>query len=354
MPKLTCLLNGLIDVPLNDLQGLTPLEKAQTPILDQLMSAGDQQNLRAPERGGWESALLSYLGVNDAADELSSGPIEALAIGRQLAAHEIAYSLRFVSAGENTIVDVGDNILNDSECRVFCALLTQEFKPNYGLEFWPLSGPRALLIGPRTPQLPEAEAPDAVDPVGCSWPSLIPDDSLRCALLGASECLLQHPVNELRIDLEEDPVAAFLLFGAGTRQKWARPSGKAPLLYTPHLASQGVGRAVGAELLQLPSEHRRFSHVEQLLKRLPELVNNYDEIVIDIPYLWQSTYKGDLLEKIKTMEWLDSHWLEPLHALCHQNEVGLEIAVLRPCDIRTGRWVAGDGLKISCPVSQSV
>lgn len=348
MTRVTCLLNGLLDVPLNDLDGLSPLQKAHTPVLDQLAAASDIIRLTPPEGIAWESAFLSLFGVTEGLDCVASGPVEALALGRKLEEDQIAYSLRFVASAEGVIVDASDELLNDSECKLICSELSQATS----LEFWPLQGPRALVIAPKRPLVCSPNDPSAVDPIGRHWKDWIPDPALVPILETASSVLIQHSINELRFDLEQDPVCGFLLYGAGNHQHWETPwEVIQPLLFTPNPLFQGVARVLGADLWQLPVEHRRFSHITPLLKRLEEMCFQREELILDLPYLWASTYRGDLLEKIKTLEWLDRHWLDPLWQFCKAKGHDLVVLALRPCDIRAGAAREGDSLALSWPGS---
>lgn len=345
MARVICILNGLFDVALQDLGGMTPLEKASTPTLDQLAQEGEWLRVRPASGTRMETALLDFLGGDEDGETILAGPLEALSLGRRLSEDEMAYSLRFVACGEAVVVDVGDHLLNDSECRTLCAALSGEMR-----ELWPLGGARALLIVPRQFQ-GGAPSIDAVEALGHSYVDLAPDPGLRPLLVEMGQQLQSHSINDLRLDLEEDLINGCLLYAGGWKQEWRsrylQPHGMSCFSVDPLV--QGVVRGLGMDLIQLPKEHRRFSYIKSLMGRLDEYLELGKDFLFDIPYLWQSTYKGDLLEKIKTIEWLDKHWLDPLWQSCKKGGHELYVLALRPTDIRVGAMREGDSLAARWP-----
>lgn len=367
MSHLVLLLTGLTDAPLQDLGGLTPLQKAHTPQLDQLAREGGCFSAIPPKGGGVETSLLSFLGIEE---ETSAAPVEACALGLPLKGDETLYCARLVSAGGGAIVEVGDELIGDKEGALLCAALTDEFKGE-GVCFVHVKGPKCLVViensfgvhvhggsplpgglGPAlsmegtTPRehLPfgpiPGPGPSPFEVVGQSWKALLPKkirSKLGKLLERASTCLAEHEVNQLRADLEEVPVNALWVSEGGQRPNWMEsPQGfEGCEIWCSTSVIQGVAKGLGIPCKELGRSLRMDREIESLLRQLQGQLP--ETLIIELPHLWESTYKGDLLEKIKRIEYLDRHLIGPLAQSSHT----LSLLPLRHTDIRIGHVVEG-------------
>ncbi len=319
MSEILCLLPGLIDVPLQDLGGACPLEKAPTPTLDAMHCSVDHP----PDYGGLETVLLALLGVVPG-EASPRGPLEAYSLGYALAPHQLAYSARLISAGDGIIVDVSDELTSDSEGKALLSALPGTF--------FHLEGPKGVYL--TSQELPRRIGCNPVACEGESWQQGLPQELAN----GIETALVGHEINELRFDLEERPVNGLLLTEGGEAPQWDSTTELGDtLVVTASAVMHGAARAVGAAVWRLPREGRRLENVSLILQQIPELTKKHSRILLDLPYLWQSTYEGDVREKVKTIEWLDRHLLAPIRA-----QWTLAVHPLRPTDIRLGTWLPGE------------
>jgi 2,3-bisphosphoglycerate-independent phosphoglycerate mutase len=325
MEQLTFLLPGLSDGPLNDLQGLTPLQKADTPTLD----AMQRTTVIPPESGGFETALLWLLDAQPSED-VSLGPLEAAALGFRLAPHQIAYRLRLISAGEGAIVDVSDGLLSDAEGKSFCRAINAAFGRE-GIHVVHASGPNGVWITTR-PEFVEMHA--GMNPItleGVPWKELFPLPDLADRM---EALLTEHPINELRIDLEERPVNGILLSEGGTLTQWElEAAGKRVVASSPLF--RGVARTAGVRLTIPPTEKRRLDALPWMLEQIKCSMDH--TLLVEVPYLWQSTYEGNLREKVKTIEFLDKNLIAPAQTFAEH----VTVHPLRHTDITLGRTLPG-------------
>lgn len=333
MCGIVVLLNGLTDVPLEELGGKTPLEKASHPTLDQLSGP---HLLTAPQEGGHPHALLALLGIDGRG--CGRAAFEAEAIGHPLQKGQEAFSVRFVSMGGEIVVDLSDQLLTESEAELLCAALSRP-----GWRLFHLRGPEALLIVDRQSDLPAVALPPLcpTELVGRRWDELLPSPTLRGAVQSMIEQLAGHEINRLKEELEEPLVNGVVLSEGGGALPWLPKERSEIALYTTASASIGIAKSLGLPLIRLPEELRKYDHLARLLEGLPRLTSSGSILIFELSYLWESTYRGDLLEKVKTIEWLDKHWLAPLLAFCRERGVPLAILPLRNVDIRTGKVVGG-------------
>jgi|GEM_PF-1855948 len=343
MKKIVCLLEGITDRPLRDLGGVTPLQKAPTPNLDAMAKNGSVAALLPPPACPTEeAALMALLGFDGDLNLVRRGPLEACALGEDLTRGQVAFSVRFVSSGQGVIVDVSDEVLSDSEGKLFCDALNAGMEREH-CRFIPVAGPRAVLItdNPVFVEVADKQTPHPVDTIGMKWKEVLGKNRDLKKLLKQISCLLErHEINALREDLEETIVNACLLceggsfLSLGTKDDISRT-----LVCTTAPSLIGAAKMAGVDVWTFPTEQRKFHHLRTLLKRLDTV--EADTLVVVVPYLWRSTYKGDLLEKVKTIEWLDRNFVGPLKDWCEKEACDFVVGALRHSDISEGRMVEG-------------
>ncbi len=106
MKYVVLLPDGAADEPVEELGGLTPLEKAATPNMDRLAregKCGTQQPIPEGMEAGSEVGNLSVLGYDPAVHLRDSGrgPIEAASLGIDLAEEESALRMNLVRVGSD-------------------------------------------------------------------------------------------------------------------------------------------------------------------------------------------------------------------------------------------------------------
>jgi 2,3-bisphosphoglycerate-independent phosphoglycerate mutase len=342
--EIVCILNGLYDQPLEDLEGKTPLQKAAHPALDELARMGDCRLALPPEHGGFEISLLSMLGLDGAGT--ARGPLEAFAIGRRLAEDQVAYCVRFVHASGGVIVDLSDGLVKDQEASALCRALTDE-----QTQFYPLAGPNAVMIT-RDEALVTSARPHGpmapADLAGRSWQDLLPAQGLAA---GWQSILDGHEINVLKLELEEPPANALLLSDGGREPPMSSLARPDALFYSGDFVSRGIARRVGVPLWQPPGGTDRLQQVQELVRGLPTLLENEGLLIIELDLLWESTYAGNLLEKVTRIEWLDKHLIAPLRQYCDAYGSRLHVLSLRDSDIARGAVLSGPVPVVSYPGS---
>ncbi|MBB64993.1 MAG: hypothetical protein CMO81_07995 [Waddliaceae bacterium] len=350
MKAIFCLLTGLCDRTLRDLGGLTPLQKAKTENLDLLCAHSEIWALKSPEAGRREDSLMALLGGESTNTRIPLAPLELYAAGGKLKEEEVTYCLRFISIGEGVVIDVSDALTNESECRVLCAELNQSLGPK-GFRFQHLGASRALLIGSAS-TLHEHLSEPTINPIQClgrKWrelPSYKGEEEWQSLLEEVATHLSLHEINELRLDLEEDPINAILPFEGGKKPDLEIGlKGWAPeqiLVYPSSHSIRGLSRLLKINTWELGLEKKKYAHIDHILENLDEQLSKHDLIILDLPYLWASTYKGDLLEKVKSIEWLDRNFIGLLNKYCARNDITLVLNPLMPTDIHEGDVQSGE------------
>ncbi|MGD9608173.1 MAG: cofactor-independent phosphoglycerate mutase [Desulfovibrionaceae bacterium] len=98
-----CIADGMADRPIPELGGKTPLEAADTPVMDRLAGQARLGLCRTVPDGlapGSDVANMALLGFDPARYHTGRGPIEAAGVGLPLAPDDLVFRLNTVSVSE--------------------------------------------------------------------------------------------------------------------------------------------------------------------------------------------------------------------------------------------------------------
>lgn len=97
---LLIILDGLGDRPIKELNGLTPLEYANTPNMDKLAEIGilgQQDPIKPGQPAGSDTAHLSIFGYDPYETYRGRGFFEALGVGLDLSKDDLAFRVNFAT-----------------------------------------------------------------------------------------------------------------------------------------------------------------------------------------------------------------------------------------------------------------
>ncbi len=346
MKSIFCIIHGITDSHLMDLNGKTPLQKANSPVLDGLANKGEILRVKGLDTLRLEDAWLSFFGGGDY-KKCKKGPFQALSLGYTLTKAQKAFSCQFISSVEGIISDISETLINENEAKMLCSALNQSLK-DLDCYFIHLRQAECIMIVNR--QLFEENQEDEevrelepLQTLGLLWRDLLPKEKMNSHRLfqRIHEVLSQHEINLLKEDLNEAPVNAMLISEGGTNEDVERCLQGINLTdekwfwYTPFASSIGIAKKIGIHPFHLKYEEKKFSFVEEIFLSLASALDQ-GNVIIELDYLWKSTQKGDLLEKIKTIEWLDKHFIELIKKLADKSQVQVCILPLMHSDIRKG------------------
>lgn len=216
--------DGMGDYPLKELGDRTPLEAAQTPMMDELCTKGEFfLNHTVPEGypPGSDVANMSLMGYAPASYYTGRAPIEAASMGIKLAPDEIAYRCNMVTIdhGENGGVTMRDfsagHITNEESHQLIAALeaecSTDQFHFKPGVSYRHLLVYKGEHPGFETVPPHDHIEKDVTDfynrYLGLSdWKELLEK---------ARVVLENHPVNRARIEEGKNPASLVWLWGEG-------------------------------------------------------------------------------------------------------------------------------------------
>ena len=310
--------DGMGDYPVAQLDGRTPLEAAKTPHLDELAKAGRVGLTRTIPEGftpASDVGNLAILGYDPHQYYCGRGPLEAANMGVELAPGDVAFRCNLVTADGDTLVDYSAGHISSQEA----ATLIQAVDAALGngkVRFYPGVQYRHLMVV-RDPAL----ADDLVE-TKCFPPHDImgwkisehrpqgPAASFLADLMErAKPVLAAHEVNQVRIDLKENPGNLIWLWGQGRRI--TMPTFEERFGITGSVISavdliKGIGRLLRLEVLKGTGwtgyyDTNYVGKTEAAIKSLKER----DFVFLHVEAADEAGHNGHLREKIAAIENFD-------------------------------------------------
>ena len=255
--------DGMGDLPVAELQGKTPLQAARTPNMDRLACQGLlglAQTVPPGREPGSDTANMSLLGYDPALYHTGRSPIEAAAMGVDLAPDEISFRCNLVNlehSQESTMMAEysAGHIDTETAARLIQALQKNLGRP--GLTFYPGVSYRHLLVWQNGP-LDAATVPphdrsgQAVDDV------LNGEGGLEriTELTRASWPILEaHPANAERREHDQVPANSIWLWGQGTKPSFPTLQerfGLSGVVVSAVDLVKGLGVLAGLEVVEVP------------------------------------------------------------------------------------------------------
>ena len=216
--------DGMADEPIEQLGGKTPLEYAQTPVLDQLSGQSEIGMVHTIPEGmkpGSDTANLSVIGYDPKKYYSGRSPLEALSIGVDMEEDDIAIRCNIVTISdddvpfeEKTIIDHSSSEISTEDAAVLLnavreAVETDEYKFYVGTSY------RHCLIwkGGKVEKLSQPH--DVLEQV--IRPYLPANEVFLSMMKKSYEILKDHPINVARKAAGLNPANCVWFWGAGTK-----------------------------------------------------------------------------------------------------------------------------------------
>lgn len=318
MKTMVLVCDGMADEPIEQLGGRTPLETAKTPNMDTLAREGKVGLARiiapgfAPASDVGNMAIMGY-----DPNKYYSGraPLEAANMGVPLREGDVAFRCNLVTVDGNTLIDYSAGHISSDEARKLIQAVAAKLSTPT-LEFHPGIQYRHLAVF-REPAAAEAllktQCTPPHDLTGKPFTNHLPKGPAGKRLLemmeASKEILANQEINQVRLDLKENPGNMIWLWGQGTQLKI--PTFQDRWKLTGSVISavdlvKGAGRLAGLEVLEVPGATGYYDtnyqgKAEYGLKSLKK----HDFVFIHVEAADEAGHNGDLRQKITAIENFD-------------------------------------------------
>jgi 2,3-bisphosphoglycerate-independent phosphoglycerate mutase len=310
--------DGMADEPLPELNGKTPLETARTPNMDYLAQNGFVGTVRTIPDGmapGSDVGNMSLLGYDPKVFHCGRGPLEAANMGIMLGDDQVAIRCNFVTLNEEEMADYSAGHITTKEAGILIDDLNKALSDDDQFKFYPGKSYRHLLIvRTEDPQsLLNVETTPPHDIMGQKIKSHLPKGPQAAFLIDmmthAKAVLENHSINQVRLDLKENPANGIWLWGQGGKPQLPlfkeRYGVEGAIISAVDLVN-GIGRIAGLHVINVPGitgyyDTNYAGKGQYGLKALKAC----DFVFIHIEAPDEAGHNGDAKAKIEAIERID-------------------------------------------------
>ena len=318
MTKLVVLLgDGMADLPLDALQGRTPLQAAKKPHMDLLARKGRSGLARTVPDGfppGSDVANLSVLGYAPAECYTGRAPLEAAAMNVHLGPDDIAFRCNFVTIENGFMKDYSAGHISNEEG----AELIEALAPLMpGKRLYPGVSYRNLLVlqaGANAVCTPPHDISGQL--VADYLPKGPGSDELIRLMEEASPVLESHPINLRRIAAGKRPANAIWLWGQGpapAMPSFAERYGLSGAMISAVDLLKGIGRYAGLQVIDVPGATGNIdtNYVGKVASALNAL-KSCDFVYLHIEAPDEAGHEGNVDLKVRAIELFDERIVGPM------------------------------------------
>ena len=318
MKTIVLVCDGMADEPIEQLGGRTPLEAAKTPQMDALAREGKVGLTRiiapgfAPASDVGNMAILGY-----DPNKYYSGraPLEAANMGVPLRDGDVAFRCNLVTVDNGLMADYSAGHISSDEAKTLIQAVAAKLGAQT-LEFYPGIQYRHLAVF-REPESKESLLKTACRPphdimgkkVSENWPKGPASQRLVEMMETSRELLSSQEINQVRLDLKENPANMIWFWGQGTRLEI--PSFQERWKLTGSVISavdlvKGAGRLAGLEVVEVPGATGYYD-TDYLAKANYALntLRKHDFVFVHVEAADEAGHNGDLRQKITAIENFD-------------------------------------------------
>jgi len=344
--------DGMVDQPLKELDGETPLQRAETPHMDFIAKNGSCGMLATVPQGmepGSDVANLSIMGYDPKKYYTGRGPLEAASIGAQLKEDDIAFRCNLITQENGLLADFNAGHISTAEASQLIESLNQSFF-RYGKFYLGTSYRHLFIYKGKDAALLKSTPPHDVVGEPIQEYLLKGDNSVLNALsvklnelmYKSSDVLEKQPINEKRIESDKNPANMIWLWGQGPKPQLPPFKEKYNLkgaTITGVDLIKGIGTYLGLTNVHVPGA-TGFYDTDYCgkAKYALESLEDHDLVFIHVEAPDEAGHAGDINEKIMAIERIDRRILGKLREELPSLD-DYALAVLpdhpTPIDIRT-------------------
>jgi 2,3-bisphosphoglycerate-independent phosphoglycerate mutase len=319
MKYLVLVPDGCADEPLAELDGRTPLEAARMPHLARLAASAEVGRAEVIPPGlppGSDVGNLAILGYDPAEYHTGRAPIEAAAMGVDLAPGEVAFRCNLVTvapddSGHDVMVDFAAGHISSEQSHVIVAALDEALGSGRdGVRFHPGVEYRHLCVLPS--DFGDAECVPPHDLTG--QPIVLPSGPAAAkltALMDASKPVVARAAADVG-----SIATQIWLWGQGTRPQlpdFVERYGVTGRLSSAVDLVRGLGVLSGIEVLDVPGATAGFDndYVAQRDAAIASLADR-DLFLLHVEATDEAGHQGAIDEKIASLERWDADIIGPL------------------------------------------
>ncbi len=310
--------DGMADEPIEELGGKTPLEFAETPMMDEMAEYGEiglASTIPAGMKPGSDTANLAVLGYNPREYYTGRSPLEALSIGVALADTDIAIRCNLVTLSddglpyeEKTIIDHSSSEISTEDASILIEAVRKKLEWA-GYHFYVGTSYRHLFVWNFGKVVDLTPPHDILGSKICDY--LPKDEALREIQKRSFDILNEHPLNVERAKKGLHKANSLWFWGAGTKPgltSFTGKTGKKGAMISAVDLLKGIAVGTGMHNIEVEGAngglHTNYEgKAGAAVRALTE--EGYDFVYIHLEAPDEMGHQGNLQNKIKSIEYLD-------------------------------------------------
>lgn len=354
MKHIIILGDGMADEPIGSLGGLTPLQYAKTPYMDELARQGVTGRMKTVADGfhpGSEVANMAVLGYDLPTVYEGRGVLEAASIGVELQPGDMAMRCNLICVEEEILKNHSAGHITTEEADELIHYLNEQLGSEQvhfytGVSYRHLlvikggdkrvacTPPHDVPLHPFRPLLVKAEVPEAQATA----------DLLNELILRSQELLKNHPINLRRQAEGKDMANSIWPWSPGYRPAMRTMREMYGIERGAVISAvdliRGIGVYAGLKVLHVEGATGLYdTNYEGKAQAALEALKENDFVYLHIEASDEAGHEGDVALKVKTIENLDRRAVGPIYEAVKQWKEPVAIAVLpdhpTPCAVRT-------------------
>jgi 2,3-bisphosphoglycerate-independent phosphoglycerate mutase len=313
MKYIILLADGMGDLPVDELGGMTPLEAAKTPNMDHLFSkslAGMVSPLCKGFPLGSDIGNMTILGNNPNEHYTGRAPMEAANLGIDLGPKDVAFRCNLVYVKGGVMMDYSSGHISTEEAKTLIKMLGKKLGTD-DVKFYPGKSYRHIVVMKGGENIKATPPHDITNqPIEGHLPTGVRADKL-IQLMQDSQLLLDgHEVNMQRRADGKNPANMIWLWGQGKKldlpQLKDKYGLKGAVISAVDLVN-GIGVSMGLEVINVPgatgyTDTNYAGKADYALKALKKK----DFIYVHVEATDETGHNRDIKGKIGAIEKFDS------------------------------------------------
>lgn len=315
--------DGMADYPLEELNNKTPLQVAEKPNMDEVARKGVNGMLQTVPQGmepGSDVANLAIMGYDPAQYYTGRGPLEAASMGVDLSENDVAFRCNFITEKEGILDDFNAGHITSTEASQLIHALNHSFG-DIGTFHAGISYRHLFLY--KHPQSSHLKTTPPHDIVGekiedylISSESDVHASILNKIMQDSQNILLEQEVNKNRLAEGKKPANMIWLWGQGPKpqmETFQEKYGLNGATITGVDLIKGIGVYLGLNNISVPGATGYFdTDYKAKGKYAIDALPDHDVVFVHVEAPDEAGHAGDISEKIKGIEEIDSKILGPI------------------------------------------
>jgi len=313
--------DGSADEPIEQLDGKTPLEAAETPNVDKISLSGRQGLVRTVPEGmnpGSDVAQMSLLGYDPLEYYTGRAPIEAASRDIELGAKDWVFRCNLVTVSDGKMADHSAGHISTAEGSELIKTVNQQLGSDR-VQFHSGVSYRHLTVFKDYEFSVKTYPPH--DFIGTAIDKILPRgkgaDILIDIMAKSQQIFSKHDINKVKKDLDENQVSSVWLWGEGKKTIMPPFSKRFGLKGTTIAAVdlvRGLSKLIGFDLIDVEGATGfTDTNYEGKGKAAIKALEDYDLVFVHIEAPDEASHAGNLALKTEAIEQIDKYVVGPVY-----------------------------------------